>query len=61
VTLRGKGHIDPYLKPGSTGFPVVAATTAEFLRSSRAGDAAAAAALRPDATQAGAASIDDRL
>jgi fermentation-respiration switch protein FrsA (DUF1100 family) len=61
VTLRGQGHIDAYLKPESAGFPTVAATTAEFLRSSLAGDAAAAAALRPDATVTGGASIDDRL
>jgi fermentation-respiration switch protein FrsA (DUF1100 family) len=61
VTLRGQGHVDPYLKPESAAFRVVAATTAEFLRSSLAGDGAAAAALRPDATVTGVASIDDRL
>ncbi|HEY7199150.1 MAG TPA: chlorophyllase [Candidatus Dormibacteraeota bacterium] len=61
VTLEGEGHIDPYLQPGSRAFPVVAATTTDFLRWTLTGDRSSLAALRRDAAVTGLARMDDRL
>ena len=61
ITLRGQGHIDPYLVPSSPGFEVVAATTTDFLRWSVSGDQRALNDLRQHASVPDLARIDDQL
>jgi len=61
VTLRGQGHIDPYLLPSSPGFAVVAATTTDFLRWSVSGDPSALNDLRRHAEMTDMAHLEDRL
>lgn len=61
VTLRGQGHIDPYLVPSSPGFAVVAATTTDFLRWSVSRDQSALNDLRQHAIVPNLGHIDDQL
>ena len=61
ITLRGQGHIDPYLVPSSAGFPVVAATTTDFLRWSVSGDQRALNDLRQHASVPDLARLDNQL
>ncbi|HEX6500868.1 MAG TPA: chlorophyllase [Micromonosporaceae bacterium] len=55
LSVPGGGHTDPYIRPGTTGYATVAATTTDFLRWALYGDRAAYRRL------AATGSIDDEL
>jgi dienelactone hydrolase len=53
LTLPGRGHVDPYLTPGTAGYDAVADTTVDFLRLALYGDRAAGRRMAEDAEPAG--------
>ena len=61
LTLKGEGHVDPFLRESDPGFAITAAVTTDFLEWSLNGDAKALARLRSDAQVAGRTSLEDML
>jgi fermentation-respiration switch protein FrsA (DUF1100 family) len=61
LTLKGEGHIDPYLKEPDPAFAITAAATTDFLRWSLNGDPKALADLRTAAQVLGKTSLDDQI
>lgn len=61
LTLRGEGHLDPFLKEADPGFAITAAATTGFLRWSLEGDPKGLSDLRAGAQAAARTSFDDML